>query len=362
VLKLVTALASAAEKTRRPETVAPFLASLLRHAASRHVLSSAHLLYVKSALAAHDYVGGATAVEDFAFFDVAPSTQPRDVLLYHYNAGLLLCGAERWAQASGMFKTVSGLCVAASAILIPPPLTNLLHPSKQCLSLPGPATADVQHEAFKKALLILCIDPCNVAQASGDLHVGPVVLINSVPRHRREALASQGRPYMDLAKAVAGRDATAARAIAAEQSAVFEKDGNMGLVRATLDVALPFRQLLQLRRVYSTVYLSTVAEALGFTSTDAAAMAEAAVLRAVNNNPFHAKMPSLRVNDPRTGTCAHAQISRGGLVAHIDKLAGAVSFSPHDSSSEGLPGDSSALSAHVQSRIDVSGSSLDCRC
>jgi hypothetical protein len=152
--------------------------------------------------------------------------------------------------------------------------------SLQCIGLPGPATSEVQVEAAKKILLVLCIDPSNIDQRTGDLHMNPGVVISAWPRHRREVLVSQSRQYVDLSKLVAAADTAAARKLAAEQDAVFEKDGNGGLVHTAINSALPFRLLLQLRRVYTAVPLAMVATTLEELA-DAAGV-EAVVVRTVS--------------------------------------------------------------------------------
>ena len=150
----------------------------------------------------------------------------------------------------------------------------------QCLALPGPATSEVQVEAFKKLLLVLLIDPTNVAQHSGHLHVSPAALVTSLQRHRREVLVSAARQYVDFSKALAANDVHTVRKLASEQTAVFEKDGNEGLVHSATYAALPHRLLLELRSVYASAPLAVVADALGLTGNLDAA--EAAVFQAVS--------------------------------------------------------------------------------
>lgn len=299
---LGSAISSSANKLKCHRTVLPFLGSLARFAASDNMFWPVHLDFVKAALSARDYVGGTAVLLDITLYDVARGSAPRDVLLYHYYAGLLLCGAERWSLAVGMFKT--------------------------CIGLPGPATSEVQVEAAKKILLVLCIDPSNIDQRTGDLHMNPGVVISAWPRHRREVLASQSRQYVDLSKLVAAADTAAARKLAAEQDAVFEKDGNGGLVHTAINSALPFRLLLQLRRVYTAVPLAMVATTLEELA-DAAGV-EAVVVRTV---------------------------LKWGLQARVDQRASALEFLPHTASTEGIASES-ALAEHMQGSIDSAMTAL----
>jgi hypothetical protein len=103
---LGSAISSSASKLKCHRTVLPFLGSLARFAAYDNMFWPVHLDFVKAALSARDYVGGTAVLLDITLYDVARGSAPRDVLLYHYYAGLLLCGAERWSLAVGMFKTV----------------------------------------------------------------------------------------------------------------------------------------------------------------------------------------------------------------------------------------------------------------
>ncbi len=108
VCKISGAVVAAAGVKQCPQYVTHFLASLVQ-ITPKHIMSKAHVDYAKTALAARDYISGASLVENLKLYDVAPGMVPRDVLLYHFYSGLLFCGAEKWSLASGMFKTVSGL-------------------------------------------------------------------------------------------------------------------------------------------------------------------------------------------------------------------------------------------------------------
>lgn len=133
----------------------------------------------------------------------------------------------------------------------------------QCISLPGPGTSAIQLEAFKKLLLALAIDPRNVARGTGSFHAPPSAVVASLPRHRRDGLATLARAYVDLVNALERFDSAAVLKSAAEHAALFERDGNAGLVHVVVADKMPLLQLLRLRRVYAAVPLAVVAKTLG---------------------------------------------------------------------------------------------------
>ena len=82
------------------------VAALTKNLLTPNVLTTAHVDFVRLALAARAYDTGAAVVAATPVHSVAAGTSPRDALLFHYYGGLLSCGAESWAQAAGLFKTV----------------------------------------------------------------------------------------------------------------------------------------------------------------------------------------------------------------------------------------------------------------
>jgi len=72
-----------------------------------HTLTGVHVDFVKLALLTRTYSAAATLLDATPLYSVASGVSTRDVLLFHYYAGLVFCGAEAWASATGMFKIVS---------------------------------------------------------------------------------------------------------------------------------------------------------------------------------------------------------------------------------------------------------------
>lgn len=154
-----------------------------------------------------------------------------DVLSYAYYGGLLFVGEKRFHEAIDCFLlAITAPAAALSAFVI---------------------------EAYKKLVLAALI-------ADGE----PVLLPKYTPFVVSRHLESHCVPYADLSKAfVVDRDVAAVEQVVEKHRAAFEKDGNLGLVKQSVQ-ALKQRKLLQLTRTYATIELSKLASAAGITKVE----------------------------------------------------------------------------------------------
>ena len=106
LLRVCAGVASSASLIGAPEQALDALAGLLAHTLPPNVLTTAHLDFVKLVLAERKFAPAVSVLEKCPLFSVAAGMQPTDALLFYYYAGLIFCGAELWARAAGMFRTV----------------------------------------------------------------------------------------------------------------------------------------------------------------------------------------------------------------------------------------------------------------
>lgn len=106
VCRVCAGVAAAATQLGAPGTALDPVTTLIRKALPAHVLTTAHVDFVKLALAARAYNVAAATLDAMPLYAVAQGVTARDALLFHYYSGLVFCGAEAWAHATGMFKTV----------------------------------------------------------------------------------------------------------------------------------------------------------------------------------------------------------------------------------------------------------------
>ena len=106
VCRVCAGVAAAATQLGAPGTALGPVTNLIRKALPAHVLTTAHVDFVKLALASRAYNVAAATLDAMPLYAVAQGVTARDALLFHYYSGLVFCGAEAWARATGMFKTV----------------------------------------------------------------------------------------------------------------------------------------------------------------------------------------------------------------------------------------------------------------
>mmetsp|Transcript_4763 Transcript_4763/g.14377 ORF Transcript_4763/g.14377 Transcript_4763/m.14377 type:complete len:330 (+) Transcript_4763:453-1442(+) len=158
---------------------------------------------------------------------------PRDLLLYHYYAGMVLCGLKKFKLSAQYFT----LCYSAP--------THVVHA--------------VMVESYKKCVLASLLD-------SGKLPVQPKYTALPIQRFLKTGVA----PYMEFANAFGSRKLETLRASLQKHEAAFERDHNLGLAKQCIQ-ALIRRNILRLTQAYLTLSLSDIA-----TLTELASPAEAA--------------------------------------------------------------------------------------
>ncbi|RLN95533.1 hypothetical protein BBJ28_00007484 [Nothophytophthora sp. Chile5] len=157
-----------------------------------------------------------------------------DFLGYAYYGGLLYLGEKRYQEALDLFLlAITAPAVSLSAFVI---------------------------EAYKKLVLVTLIQRGETVLLP---KYTPFVVLRHVENHCTA--------YVDLANAFAvKKDVAAAVEIATKFEHEFAKDGNLGLVKQSVQ-ALKQRKLLQLTRTYATIELAEMTTAAGMASSDAVA-------------------------------------------------------------------------------------------
>jgi len=149
---------------------------------------------------------------------------PRDLLLYHYYAGMVEIGAKRFKPAI-QYLTL-------------------------CFSAPSHVLNAIMVEAYKKCLLCALID-------SGE---GPRVPKYTSPVVQRQLKNSSLAPYHDLVEAFTTSHKLAdLRAALEKHAAALEADHNLGLAKQCVK-ALKRRNIYRLTRTYLTLSLANIAE------------------------------------------------------------------------------------------------------
>jgi len=157
---------------------------------------------------------------------------PRDLLLFHYYAGMVHTGQKQYKQAVNAFT----LCVSAP--------THVLNA--------------IMLEAYKKALL------CSLVEC-GEPPKLPKYVSPSIARPIK-ALAA----YSEYAEAFASGEGAKLRECLVKHTAAFQADKNLGLAKQCLP-ALMRKSIRQLTETYLTLSLGQIAEIAGLEGADAAA-------------------------------------------------------------------------------------------
>jgi len=153
---------------------------------------------------------------------------PRDLLLFHYYAGIVQTGLKNYASAVQYFT----LCVTAP--------THVLN--------------TIMLEAYKKCLL------CSLVH-SGEPPRLPKYVSPTITRAIKSTIA----PYTELAEAFASGKRESVQHLVEKHSAAYALDHNLGLAKQTVP-ALMRRSIRTLTETYLTLSLSDIATHVGLAS------------------------------------------------------------------------------------------------
>lgn len=226
---------TAAITTNQPlAAVKPLLAAALALQPTPRHFTPLHAEFAKCCLLARCYLAAAPLLSQdlISVEKEATHLAPRDLLLWHYYAGMLHVGMHEYKLAITLFTL--------------------------CYSAPTHVVSAIMVEAYKKAMLcslILDGEPPRPTK-----HVGAVVT-----RH----ITSKLTPYTELAEAFASRKLPELQAAVTKHAAVLTHDKNLGLARQCLP-ALTRRAVRLLTETYLTLSLGQIAELVGLESAEAA--------------------------------------------------------------------------------------------
>jgi len=162
----------------------------------------------------------------------ATCVSPRDLLLYHYYAGMVETGMKRYRSAVQYFT----LAVSAP--------THVLN--------------TIMQEAYKKCLL------CSLVEA-GETPTLPKYTSVTITRPLKNQLGA----YSEFAEAFTAGKPDALQAALLKHQAVFAADHNLGLAKQCVP-ALMRRSIRSLTETYLTLSLSAIAEMVGLPDAAAA--------------------------------------------------------------------------------------------
>lgn len=172
---------------------------------------------------------------------------PRDLLLYHYYAGMVQTGLKRYQSAVNYFTlAVSAPTHVINAIML---------------------------EAYKKALFCSLVD-------CGEPPRLPKYVSPTIARAIKNSLA----PYTEFADAFAASNVAQMRALLTKHAAAFQADHNLGLAKQCVP-ALMRRTIRRLTETYLTLSLVQIAELVGL---DSATAAERQVREMIISGDIHA--------------------------------------------------------------------------
>lgn len=226
----------------------------------------------------------------------ATSVTPRDLLLYHYYAGMIETGLKRFRSAVQFYT----LAVSAP--------THVLNA--------------IMQEAYKKCLLCSLIDV-------GEPPSLPKYTSSTITR----PIKSQLSAYSEFAEAFAAGKPEELRACLQKHQAAFAADNNLGLAKQCLP-ALMRKQIRSLTETYLTLSLSAIAEMVGL--PDAAA-AEKEVGAMIMTDEICAKIDQPRAmvhfherpekyDSPETLAAMHTAMGRAiGLATKLHELHSSLS-------------------------------------
>uniref|UniRef100_A0A7S0L4U1 COP9 signalosome complex subunit 3 n=1 Tax=Coccolithus braarudii TaxID=221442 RepID=A0A7S0L4U1_9EUKA len=179
----------------------------------------------------------------------ATHVTPRDLLLYHYYAGMIEIGLKNFKSAIQYFTL--------------------------CFSAPSNVLNAIMVEAYKKCLLCSLIE-------HGEQPRMPRYTSLSITRHVKNGIA----PYTELAEAFAMRKASDLQQALEKHADIHRKDGTFGLAKQTVQ-ALIRRNIHRLTQTYLTLSLAHIAESVELSS---AQEAECYIVRMVSKGEISAKI------------------------------------------------------------------------
>ena len=230
-----TRFAAAAIAVEAPlQAVAPLHAAALALQPTPTHFTPLHAEFLKLCLLARCYHAAAPllAQELCHVSKKETDVSPRDLLLYHYYAGMVETGRKRYRSAVDFFT----LCVSAP--------THVLN--------------TIMLEAYKKCLLCSLVD-------TGEPPKLPKYTSPTVSR----AIKSQLGPYNELQEAFASGKPPALRACLDKHAAEYAADRNLGLAKQAAD-ALTRRSVVHLTETYLTLSLGAIASRVGLADAAAA--------------------------------------------------------------------------------------------
>ena len=215
--------------------VQPLLAAARALQPSPAHFTPMHADFLRMCLLAKTYHAAAPVLADdlLQVDKEATGVTPRDLLLYHYYAGMVHVGGKRFKAAIEAFTL--------------------------CFSAPSTVLNAIMVEAYKKCLL------CSLIEAGGPPRV-PKYTASPVQRH----LKGGAKEYSEFAEAFGTLKLDKLRAKLEQHSAAFAKDHNLGLAKQCAE-ALVRRNIHRLTQTYLTLSLEHIKEA---TSLGSAADAE----------------------------------------------------------------------------------------
>jgi len=201
----------------------------LQHAAQVLQPSPAHFTPVHTevlrvALLARHYPAAVRLLDASDLLEVAKDktgVAPRDLLLYHYYAGLACCGLHRFSDAVRYLT----LCYSAP--------THVVHAAMV--------------EAYKKCVLASLL-------ATGEQPAQPKYTALPIQRYIKTGVPA----YSELAEAFATHSPAELRSAITKHEATFARDRNLGLARQCVG-ALVRRSIRRLTQAYLTLSLADIA-------------------------------------------------------------------------------------------------------
>mmetsp|Transcript_54451 Transcript_54451/g.125461 ORF Transcript_54451/g.125461 Transcript_54451/m.125461 type:complete len:436 (-) Transcript_54451:514-1821(-) len=179
----------------------------------------------------------------------ATSVSPRDLLLYHYYAGMIEVGLKKYKSAVQYFTL--------------------------CFSAPANVLNAIMIEAYKKCVLCALVE-------LGELPRVPRYTSMAIARHIKNGVL----PYSELADAFATRRSSDLKAAIEKHAETFIKDHNLGLVKQCAQ-ALIRRNIHRLTQTYLTLSLAHIAESVELASPEEA---EGYIVRMVSKGEISAQI------------------------------------------------------------------------
>ena len=238
---------------------------------------------------------------------------PRDLLLYHYYAGMVQVGLKRFRAAVDSFTL--------------------------CFSAPTAVLNAIMVEAYKKCML------CTLIQ-SGEQVRSPKYTAPSISRHVKSLT-----PYVEYVEEFGKRKMEGLRACLEKHGAAFERDHNLGLAKQCLQALIKFN-IQRLTTTYLTLSLAHIAERVELSGAAEAeryaprAASERRVLLAAASCALRAALYPLGTLCVCACRYVTSMVGAGEISAAIDESQGMVHFTERSESHS-----SAAAIANMESNI-----------